>query len=185
MENFIRDSDQEQILIERAKKNPKDFAPLYEKYYKSIFLFVHRRVNDSSLASDISSQVFLKALSSLSKYKYQGFAFSSWLYRVAINEVNEFFRKNKVRRCFPLEFHGVESLFESFDSGDEDYQEKEAKLIKALKSLETEDLQLIDLRFFEGRSFKEIAYLLNITENNAKVKTYRIIDKLKKFFFSR
>jgi RNA polymerase sigma-70 factor (ECF subfamily) len=39
----------------------------------------------------------------------------------------------------------------------------------------------IELRFFEGRSFKEIADIKQVTENNAKVKTYRIIEKLRKF----
>jgi RNA polymerase sigma-70 factor (ECF subfamily) len=43
-----------------------------------------------------------------------------------------------------------------------------------------EALQLIELRFFENKSFKEIAAILEVTENNAKVRTYRVLDQLKK-----
>ena len=48
------------------------------------------------------------------------------------------------------------------------------------QELPEDELQLIEMRFFEKRSFKEIGEILEITENNAKVKTYRILEKLKK-----
>ena len=49
-----------------------------------------------------------------------------------------------------------------------------------VQELEEEDMQFIEMRFFEKRAFKEIADIFGITENNAKVKTYRILEKLKK-----
>jgi RNA polymerase sigma-70 factor (ECF subfamily) len=54
------------------------------------------------------------------------------------------------------------------------------KVAKIISKLPEEDLQLIEMRFFEKRAFKEIGEILEITENNAKVKVYRVIDKLKK-----
>ena len=54
------------------------------------------------------------------------------------------------------------------------------QLIQLLDDLKETDLQLIELRFFEQRPFKEIAEILDITESNAKVKTYRILERLKK-----
>jgi RNA polymerase sigma-70 factor (ECF subfamily) len=51
---------------------------------------------------------------------------------------------------------------------------------KLLLELESDDLQMVEMRFFEKRPFKEIAEILNITEVNAKVRMYRIIEKLKK-----
>jgi len=59
-------------------------------------------------------------------------------------------------------------------------QDKQNKLIKALSQLKEDKLNLIEMRFFEKRSFKEIASILGITENNAKVKTYRALDEVKK-----
>ena len=52
----------------------------------------------------------------------------------------------------------------------------------ALQYLSMPELELIELRFFDDKSFAEIAGILEITENNAKVKTYRVLDKLKLAF---
>jgi RNA polymerase sigma-70 factor (ECF subfamily) len=52
--------------------------------------------------------------------------------------------------------------------------------VQQLDNLKDADLQLIELRFFEHRPFKEIAEILDMTESNAKVKTYRILERLKK-----
>lgn len=52
-------------------------------------------------------------------------------------------------------------------------------LRKALLYLEMEDLNIIELRYFEERPFSEVGEILGITENNAKVRTYRAVDRLK------
>ena len=48
-----------------------------------------------------------------------------------------------------------------------------------MKDLAFEDSQLLELRFYQNESFKNIGFILGITENNAKVKTYRILDKVR------
>ena len=55
-------------------------------------------------------------------------------------------------------------------------------LLKALKELKIGDLQLIEMRFFEGRPFKEMAEILNKKESAVKMKVYRILEKLKFYF---
>jgi RNA polymerase sigma-70 factor (ECF subfamily) len=57
-----------------------------------------------------------------------------------------------------------------------------AKLLKCLPLLKENQLQLIEMRFFEKRSFKEIGEIIGLTENNAKVKTFRALLKLKELF---
>ena len=54
------------------------------------------------------------------------------------------------------------------------------QLLATLDTLKEGDLQLIELRFFEQRSFREVAEITGITENNAKVRTYRILERMKK-----
>jgi len=80
-----------------------------------------------------------------------------------------------------IETTGLERLTNALTEKESDLEpdEKRWYLSEALKQLETMEIQLIELRFFEEKSFKEIGYILNITENNAKVKTYRILDKIK------
>ena len=70
-------------LVAKAKKDMKYFEVLYRKYYSQIFKFVRKRVANADLVNDITSQVFLKAMLNIEKYKHQGFPFSSWLYRIA------------------------------------------------------------------------------------------------------
>jgi RNA polymerase sigma-70 factor (ECF subfamily) len=54
--------------------------------------------------------------------------------------------------------------------------------LSVLTRLKADQLELIEMRFFEKRSFREIGDLLEMTENNAKVKTFRAVNKLKQLF---
>ena len=174
------DLQQEALYIERARKDPERFAPLYDKYYKAIFLFIYRRTDQEELTADLTSQVFLKAIVNLPKYQFKGLPFSAWLFRIAINEVNLFFRSKKNIMAISLEDAGIERLREELDESRQHSEENERLLAQSFTFLEQEELQLLELRFFEDRAFKEVAYLVGITENNAKVKTYRVLDKLKR-----
>jgi RNA polymerase sigma-70 factor, ECF subfamily len=167
-------------IIEKAKADPNRFTPLYNKYYKQIFLFIYRRADDEDITADISSQVFLKAILHLPKYEFKGVPFSAWLYRIASNEINQFFRNSKASRAISMEDSGIERLHEELGDDDSDEKEKEKMLMESMNHLTKEEVQYLELRFFEDRSFKEVGYILKITENNAKVKTYRILDKIKK-----
>ena len=163
-------------LIAAAKRDRRQFEPLYLKYHKRIFLFVYHRIGDKSEAADIVSQVFLKAMANLNSYVHKGLPFSAWLFRIAINECNAHFRKASTHYIV-LDDHHSELLQEEMHL---DFGEERNALGNALKSLTHEELTLIELRFFEGLKFAEIGEILGITENNSKVKLYRILDKLKK-----
>jgi RNA polymerase sigma-70 factor, ECF subfamily len=171
----------EDMLIKRSQSDPEAFKPLYEKYFKKIFLFVFHRTGDKELTGDLTQQVFLKALKGISKFQLRGLPFSAWLYRIAINECNDFFRKSKRTRVVMLDDSITENLFEEL-TADSQIEELTRKLPTILQQLKQTDLQLIEFRFFEGRSFREIGLLLEITETHAKVKTYRALDKMKKLF---
>lgn len=169
--------EEEIILIEQSKKDRKSFEPLYSYYFKDIFLFVLARVGDKDIAADLTSQVFLKALLNLKKYEFRGFRLSAWLTKIADNEVKYYLRKSNRIRNITISSDAIYNLGQTLE------EDNEEDLLNALKrllqTLEQEAMQLIELRFFEKRSFKEIAYVLDITENNAKVRTYRLLNKLR------
>lgn len=171
------DQQQEKELIEKAKKNSKDFEEVYNVHFQRIYLFIYKRVGDKHIVSDLTSQVFLNALTSLKKYEHKGVPFSSWLFKIAINELNYYYRKSSKQRVVVLTDAIAEQVQEEAGLNLEDVFNQ---LSKALQSLKKEALELIELRFFEKRSFKEIGTILEVTENNAKVKTYRVLDQLKK-----
>lgn len=177
---FLQVSPDEDDIV-KAKRDPSAFRPLYEKYYKAIFLFVLHRTADKETSADITSQVFLKALVGMDKFEFRGLPFSSWLYRIAINECNSFFRRNSNTRTVVLEHFHSERFYEEM-FGENPAEDLKHKLPFILQKLKPGELQLIELRFLEGRAFKEIAEIINISETYAKVRTYRILDKMKKLF---
>jgi RNA polymerase sigma-70 factor (ECF subfamily) len=164
--------------IQAAQEDPAMFRPLYNRYYEPIFRFIFQRTADETLTADLCSQVFLKAMQRLRNYEFRGVPFSAWLYRIAMNEAAQHFRRRKKNRVVSIE---DADLFEMMEEMEEGISEQEKwRLVDALDSLKEKDLELIEMRFFEHRPFKEIAEITGLTEGNAKVKTYRILDRLKK-----
>lgn len=171
--------EKERTVIEAAKKDHRKFGPLYERYFKQIFLFVLKRVHDQNLSGDITSAVFLKAMTKIGQYEHKGYPFSAWLYRIAINEVNMHFRKSNRHITVEIADKDVIVMMDVMEEPSDNEQEIN-HLLSALTLLKETDQQLIELRFFDKCSFKEIGAVLKTTEGNAKIKTYRALDKLKK-----
>jgi len=169
----------EQKAIEDAKANPAKFEALYNRYYEPILQFVYKRVEGKDAAFDITSQVFLTAMVNIQNYKFMGLPFSSWLYRIALNEINQLYRADKIKRSIKVDEEELRYAMDELKAGEE-AETRYQQLAEALAELPEEELQLVELRFFEKRAFREIGEILNITENNSKVKLYRIIDKMKK-----
>lgn len=171
---------EERGIIDEAKKDPKNFEPLYHRYYEKIYTFLINRTGDYDVANDLTSQVFLKAILNIKKYKDMGIPFHSWLYKIAQNECNYYFRKQKKQRTVILDTDNLDHLNQGIH--DVDFLESEVvnKIYIAIQHLNPKELTAIDLRFFENNSFKEVGYILGITENNAKTRVYRAIEKIKK-----
>jgi RNA polymerase sigma-70 factor, ECF subfamily len=164
-------------MIMKAQSDPKDFEPLYNRYFEDVFRFVYGRLAGREEASDLTSQVFLKALVNLRQFRFRGVPFSAWLFRIAINEINTYYARSDKIRQVHVQSHQAKEIFE--ESGGELKEERINRITEVIKCLQGNDLMLIEMRFFENRSFREIGDILKITENNAKVKVYRILDKMK------
>ena len=167
----------EQRIIEVSKRDVQKFRAIYDRYFEDIFEFIYRRTDDEQLADDLCSQTFVKALENLKRYEFRGLPFSAWLYRIATNEVNKHFNKKNRNRVFSLEEERVKELMETDDEGFTDAQIQQVREI--LDTLPTATMEILELRFFEGLGFKEIAYILNIGESGAKMRLYRAVEKLR------
>ncbi len=170
----------EQEIIERSRKDAKAFGELYEKYFDRIFNYIYRQTDDEELTGDLCSQTFINALNHLNRYEFRGVPFSAWIYKIAGNEINKHYRKNKGKKIFSIEELKVKELVERADEGWD--EELIVKLLDFMKDLPTDMLQVLELRFFEDKDFKEIAFILDMTESGAKMRTYRALDKLRKNF---
>lgn len=172
--------EEEKTLIIRAQVDSRYFAPLYERYHDAIFRYVYRRVDEEETAYDITSNVFVKALQALPKYEYRGLPFSAWLFRIAKSELYQSFRDQKAQRTVSIDKVILQQVVEEWV---EDYTDQDKRrLMNSLQKLNEQQLQLIEMRFFEKRSFKEIGQIVDLSENNAKVKTFRAVQKLKIIF---
>jgi RNA polymerase sigma-70 factor (ECF subfamily) len=167
--------------IEQAKLDPQKFGRLYNAYYDPIYRYVCQKVTCVEQAADITSQVFFKAFCNLHKYQFKGVPFSAWLYRIAKSEIYQSFRDQAKLQHSDFESINFALFFESYN--EDDTEENLDKLKLCLGNLKQDELKLITLRFFDGLSFKEIGEMLKINENNAKVKCFRSLSKLKKYYF--
>lgn len=168
-------------IIQKARKDKAWFGVLYENYFDQIYRFVFMRLGgQEDLAGDITQQSFMKAMANIKKYEDRGFPFSSWLYRIAQNEVSMYFRQQKKAQSVPVDEGKIKDLAEEAELNTYMSIEEQEKLIDLINELEEEHMDLIELRFFQQMSFKDIAEIYNITEANAKMRTYRILERIAK-----
>lgn len=170
--------DHENKLIEEAKQDSEKFAVIYDKYVEQIFRYVMRRVGDQDLAEDLVSQTFFDALSHLKSYEYRGYPFSSWLYKIAHNNVLKWYRVNS--RTQKVDLEDIAELRSEEDvEAEVDARSERDDINSLLDKLDYEDREIIRLKYFEEVSNIEISQVMGITPNNVGVKLYRALKKLK------
>lgn len=169
----------EQEEIEAAQRDPARFAPLYDRYFRPIFLFVLRRCGDRDRAGDLTQQAFIKAMQALPRYESRGVPFKAWLYRIALNEVRMFHRSHKGRVNMDLGIAETRMLLE--DAGQPEQEERMRLLEGALARLREESAAMIEMRYFDGMSFAEMGQVLGISEDAAKMRTHRVLGSLRDY----
>ncbi len=174
----------ERELIKEAKKNPEIFGELYEQYYSKIFGYTLKRVANLEITQDITSETFFKALKKLWQFRWQNIPFSAWLYRIANNEIANYFRKNKYK---PVSLEKIpEPIAISNPSNEILEAEQELKrhqdflmLQEKISKLPIKYQEVITLRFFEKKKIKEIAEILGKKEGTIKSLLHRGLKKLR------
>lgn len=171
----------ESQIIELAKEDSFYFGELYNTYFERIYRFTFKRLGgNEEVAGDLTQQTFIKAMANMAKYEDRGLPFCSWLYRIAQNEVSMFFRSQKATQTVDIDESKFKDMCAEANLDSYMSMESQEKLVELLNEMEQEHLDLIELRFFQGLSFKEIAEIYGITEPNAKMRVYRILEKLNK-----
>lgn len=166
----------EEEEIKKAKKNLKHFNVLYDRYYVRIFQYIYQRVQTENQAADFTSETFIKAMESIKDYKFMGVPFAAWLFRIARNEVYQQQKKGAQIRQVNFSSQNITEIAEEIDDVP---LNKTAIVVDAIKKLNDTETELIEMKYFEKRSYAEIGNILDMTENNAKVKTFRVVQKLK------
>jgi RNA polymerase sigma-70 factor (ECF subfamily) len=183
------DLSEEKKLVRQARKSPDAFAQLYDQYYPRIFGYVLRRSANIEAAQDITSETFLKALGKLWQFQWRNVSFSSWLYKIASNEINQYFRRAEYRKSISLEEleeqgfelpspHDPES--ELIEAQEKLQQHRDFLEIRAkIAQLPAKYQEVVALRFFEKKQIKEIAEILGKREGTIKSLLHRAVEKLR------
>jgi len=180
------DLNEEKELVKKAKKDPEAFGKLYDQYYSQVFGYILKRVANLDIAQDICSETFLKALKNLWKFKWKGISFSSWLFRIANNEVSNYFRKNKNKIPLekipePISLSNPSTEILEAEEKLKEYQDF-LKIQEKISKLEIKYQEVITLRFFEKKKIREIAEILGKREGTIKSLLHRGLEKLRENF---
>jgi RNA polymerase sigma-70 factor (ECF subfamily) len=171
---------EERDLVEKAKKGESEaFGLLYDRHFDSIYRFVFLKTGSRADAEDISHQVFLSAWQKIENYKFQGFPFSSWLYKIALNAVIDHWRTKKPNIGIHLVREDYLSELPEFQNQVD--QKFDLKLVKnAIAKLEPDQQNVIIMKFVDELSNKEIADALGKSEGAIRVIQHRALRQLKK-----
>lgn len=184
----LRYSDKyEQALIERAKEDPHAFGELFDKYYDAILNYVVHRTANISLAEELTSNTFFKALKKINSFKWRNVPFSAWLYRIASNEINGYYRKNKNRIYSTIE-ESHESIEDNLSLADKEIKREEyeiasnmlfLELHNSIKELKYKYQEVVVLKYFEKKNIAEISEITGKPEGTVKSLLHRGLSQLK------
>jgi RNA polymerase sigma-70 factor, ECF subfamily len=161
----------EQLLVEAARRDPSRFAELYEQHVDRVYAYVLRRVGNRQEAEDITSQVFHQALEKIGSFEWRGAPFAAWLLRIAANATTDRWRERAREHGNPTKEPSEEFDFERANES--------ARLFHLVRELPTEQRLVIEMRFAEEKSLKEIAETIGRTEGAVKQLQFRAIRFLR------
>lgn len=169
----------EKGLVERAKHgDPEAFAQLYEEYVDKIYRYISLRIGNQAEAEDLTQQVFLKALESISSYQFRGIPFTSWLFRIAHNQVIDYLRKAARIKNIPLDVSLTSSESDVAREVEEEFEAEQVK--KAIGELTQLQQEVISLRFAGELSTAEVAKLMGKSEGAIKALQHSALVALRK-----
>ena len=160
----------ERSKVEAAQRDPSRFAELYEDNFYRVYAYIVRRTGDRSQAEDLTSEVFHEALANIGKFEWRGVPFVSWLLRIAANSLADHFRKSARERADGVAVEEKPSPSEI---------EQSALLFQLVDRLPDMQRHVIQMRFVEQKSIREIALELDRSEGAVKQLQLRAIENLR------
>jgi RNA polymerase sigma-70 factor, ECF subfamily len=164
--------DRERLLVEAAQRDPTRFGELYEEHFGRVYAYIIRRVADRHDAEDLTADVFHKALANVQRFEWRGVPFAAWLLRIAANAIADWTKRSAREGDVP-------------DGGEPDEQppvestEHLAHLYRLVDQLPADQRRVVEMRFAEDKSIREIAQELGRSEGAVKQLQFRALEKLR------
>ncbi|MBM4448552.1 MAG: sigma-70 family RNA polymerase sigma factor [Chloroflexi bacterium] len=170
----------EESLVRRAKERDEAaLTQLYEGNFDKIYRYIVLKIGDRTEAEDMTQQVFLKAFKSISGYQSKGSPFSSWLFRIAHNQIVDYWRKKSKRPTVPLEETLIGSSHSNPSSDVERKMEIE-QLVAATRGLTEMQREVISLRFAGGLPVAQVARIMGKSEGAIKALQHSAVVSLRR-----
>jgi RNA polymerase sigma-70 factor (ECF subfamily) len=168
-------------LVELARKGDADaFGMLYDHYQSSVYRFLFYRTRSSTLAEDLTSETFFRALRNMQNFRWQGKDFGAWLMTIARNLATDHFKAGRTRLELATEDMG---LHDDATEGPETAvlaSLTNELLLKSLTELPSEQKDCLIMRFLQGMSIAETAAVLGRSEGAVKQLQLRGVRNLAK-----
>ena len=174
----------DEVLIERTLAGSKEcFDALYERHFPRVYNFVSRRVGDTSEAEDLTQEIFIQAVTSLSSYRAEG-SFLHWMYGITRNVLKRHYLR-KMRAAKEIGTHRVDVSEDPESLHDEVTPERQAsaresgrRTMEALESLDPESREMYLLHHVDGVSIRDLSERTLRTEDAIKSDLYRIRKRI-------
>ena len=188
--NLSEKAQYDVALVKRAleNKDQKAYAELMDRYQSAIFHLINRMVFSEDDAEDLTIETFTKAFKRLHQYT-PAFAFSTWLFKIASNHTIDFIRKKRInalsldrgfsnaegdRMEISVEDDGLDPM-EALQK-----QERIERMREVVSQLKDRYRRLVELRYFEEKSYEEISDELNLPLGTVKAQLFRARDMMAK-----
>ena len=165
-------TDDDRPLIEAAQADPARFAELYDRHVERVYAFVSRRTHDRAAAEDITSEVFQQALAHLGQFEWRGVPFVAWLFRMASNAIADRWRQDGRGS------HDPPAVVP--DTREVEELERRLILFQLVDRLPDVQRQVIQMRFVEEKTIREISAALGRSEGAVKQLQLRALGNLRK-----
>ena len=161
----------ERSLVELARRDPNAFAELYRRHVERIHAYAYRRSLSRSIAEDVTSATFEKALKGLHSYRWKEPGIGPWLFRIASNELVNVYR-SATRQTRIVE--SIASAPPEHDGPAGDWVERQDQtLVDALAKISPRYQRALTLRFFADLTNEEAAAALGVTRTTMAVIVHR------------
>lgn len=172
-------ANEEAVLAVRAARERIAFVMLYDRYFPRVYNYLRARTGDPHLADDLTAQTFESVLRNITTYRPEKAPFSTWLFAIARNALNDHLRAARRRQWLSLEALNFQPSDRS--NLEEHYIQNESRqaLSEALGRLGERERDLVAMKFLAGLNNRQIAGLSGLSESNVGVILYRAMHRLR------
>lgn len=170
--------DEDQMLVCAARQDTEAAGRLFDKYYSEILGYIYHCTFHSTVAEDLTSNVFLAVFRHLGRYRWRQVPFRAWLYRIATNEVRMYWRRQKRIKTISLQPDDDEYAAGPSAACSIEAAEEYRLLHKALLELRIKYRTVIILRYFENKAITEICEITATKEGTVKSQLHRGLARL-------